>query len=80
MQAMGVLDEERMKRISILSNLGNRIEDPRKKGRIQEVAEGLKMRAENLREDVRVITVLIDRFQALQSKVGDIAAPGVWQC
>jgi len=40
MQAMGVLDEERMKRISILSNLGNRIEDPRKKGRIQEVVEG----------------------------------------
>jgi len=38
------------------------------------------MRAEDLREDVRVITVLIDRFQALQSQVGDIAAPEVWQC
>jgi hypothetical protein len=47
---MGVLDEEGMKRILILSNLGNRIEDLRKKERIQEVVEGLKMRAENLRE------------------------------
>jgi hypothetical protein len=80
MQAMGVLNEERMKSILMLSNLGNRIEDLRKKERIQQVVEGLKMRAENLREDVRVITVLIDRFQALQSQVGDIAAPEVWQC
>ena len=79
-KAMGVLDEERMKRILILSNLGVRIEDIRKKERIQEVVEGLKTRAEDLREDVRVIAVLIDGFQALQCQVGDIAAPEVWQC
>ena len=79
-KAMGVLDEERMKRILELSNLGNRIEDLGKKERIQEVVEGLKTRAEDLREDVRVIAVLIDRFQALQCQVGDIAAPEVWQC
>lgn len=79
-KAMGVLDEERMKRILILSNLGNRIEDLRRKERIQEVVEGLKTRAEDLREDIRVIAVLIDRFQALQCQVGDMAAPEVWQC
>jgi len=79
-KAIGVLDEERMKRILILSNLGMRIEDLRKKERIQEVVEGLKTRAEDMREDVRVIAVLIDRFQELQCEVGDIAAPEVWQC
>jgi hypothetical protein len=79
-KAMGVLDEERMKRILVLSNLGNRTEDLRKKERIQEVVEGLKTRAEDLKEDVRVVVVLIDRFQALQRQVGDIAALEVWQC
>jgi uncharacterized protein YeeX (DUF496 family) len=77
---MGVLDEERMKRILIFSNLGNRIENLMEKESVQEIVEGLKTRAEDLREDVRVITVLIDRFQALQRQVGDIAAPEVWQC
>jgi hypothetical protein len=77
---MGVLDEERMKKILILSNLGNRIEDLMEKERVQEVVEGLETRAEDLREDVRVIAILIDRFRALQCQVGDIAAPEVWQC
>jgi hypothetical protein len=73
-KAMGVLDEERMERILMLSNLGNKIEDLRKKERIQEVVEGLETRAEDLRGNIRVVAVLIDRFQALQCQVGDIIA------
>ena len=63
-----------------LSNLGNRSEDVMKKERMQDIAEGLETKASDLRKDVRVVTVLIDRFQALQCQVGDVAALEVWQC
>jgi hypothetical protein len=45
--------------------LGIRIANLRKKGKIQAAVEGLVIRAEDPREDVRVVSVLVDSFEAL---------------
>ena len=77
---MGTLDEERMKLILTSARLGTRAEEVRKKERKLEIVEGSEEKAVELREEIRVIEVFIERFQALGSEMESVDESNVWQC
>lgn len=70
--ARGASDEEKMKTVVSAALLGKRADELRRKESKQEIVKGLQHKAEELREEVRLLELVIEGFRVWECAIEDV--------